>query len=206
MDPDAWDERYATADLVWSSTPNQFVAELVGPMPPGRALDVAAGEGRNAIWLVERGWTVVATDFSPVAVERMRRIADERLHDRASALTARVADATVPPPAGVPGYDLVLFSYLQLPDDEWLLALRAGVDATAPDGRVVIVMHALRNLTEGYGGPPHAEVLHDPDDVMAAVTDLPVEVESATLRTRVVPTDDGERAALDTVVVLRRVS
>lgn len=206
MDATAWDERYAAAELVWSKTPNQFVAELVGPLTPGRALDVAAGEGRNAIWLVERGWTVVATDYSRVAVERMRQIADARLGDKASALTAHVADATQGAPEGEAAYDLVLFSYLQLPEDDWLAALRSGIAATAPRGRVVIVVHALRNLTEGHGGPSDPAVLRDPDDIMAAVAGLPVEVESAELRTRVVVTEDGERAALDTVAVLRRVT
>ena len=51
--------------------------------PPGRALDVAAGEGRNALWLVERGWTVTAADFSPVAVSRIRDVATERLDEAA---------------------------------------------------------------------------------------------------------------------------
>lgn len=206
MDSTAWDERYAAADLVWSSTPNRFVEEIVAPMTPGLALDVAAGEGRNAIWLVEQGWTVVATDYSKVAVERMRRIADERLGERADRLTVHVADATQPAPPGPAAYGLVLLSYLQLPSDDWLLALRSAVSALAPGGRLVIVMHAKRNLAEGYGGPSDPAVLSDPEDVVAAVADLPVEVESAQLRRREVPTDDGERVALDTVCVLRAVS
>ena len=64
MDAAGWDARYAGADLVWSAGPNVWVRELCTPMPPGLALDVAAGEGRNALWLVEQGWTVVAADFS----------------------------------------------------------------------------------------------------------------------------------------------
>ncbi|MDN5789701.1 MAG: class I SAM-dependent methyltransferase [Micrococcales bacterium] len=206
MDANAWDERYAATEMVWSKTPNQFVAELVGPLTPGRVLDVAAGEGRNAIWLAEQGWTVVATDYSRVAIERLRQIADERLGDRASGLTAHVADATQPAPGGEAAYDLVLFSYLQLPDDDWLAALRSGIAATAPGGRIVIIVHAQRNLTEGYGGPSDPAVLHDPDDIIEGVAGLPVEVESAELRTRLVATEDGERAALDTVAVLRRIS
>ena len=64
MDAKAWDERYAAPDLVWSAEPNRFVAELIGPLAPGTAVDLAAGEGRNAIWMAEQGWTVVATDYS----------------------------------------------------------------------------------------------------------------------------------------------
>ena len=55
MDAHDWDERYAASDLVWSAEPNRFVAEELADLPPGRALDLAAGEGRNAIWLARRG-------------------------------------------------------------------------------------------------------------------------------------------------------
>ena len=199
-----WDARYAAADLVWSATPNQWVEELVAPLPPGRALDVAAGEGRNAIWLVEQGWEAVAADFSPVATERARQLADERLGDRAGRLTTVVADATQPAPGGPAAYDLVLFAYLQLPAPQLRAALAAGVDATRPGGVVLVIAHALANLTSGWGGPQDPAVLHDPEDVVRAVEDLPVDVEHADLRTRVVTKDGETHEALDTVVVLRR--
>ncbi|MFC7739793.1 class I SAM-dependent methyltransferase [Nocardiopsis composta] len=78
MDSKAWDERYRATGLVWGAGPNRFVVEQTEGLAPGRALDLAAGEGRNAVWLAERGWRVTAVDFSPVAVERGRRIAAER--------------------------------------------------------------------------------------------------------------------------------
>lgn len=204
MDAKDWDERYAAVDLVWSATPNQWVEELVSPLTPGRALDVAAGEGRNAIWLVEQGWDAVAADYSAVAVERARRLAAERLGDRADRFQAVVADATQAAPGGPAAYDLVLFSYLQLPGGDWRKALANGIDATVPGGRVIVIAHALTNLTAGWGGPQEPAVLHDPEDVVAAVAELPVDVELAELRTRVVTKEDGDHEALDTVVVLRR--
>ena len=45
-------------------------------LTPGRALDIGAGEGADAIWLAERGWDVVAVDISSVALERGRRQAE----------------------------------------------------------------------------------------------------------------------------------
>lgn len=204
MDANDWDARYAASDLLWSAPPNGFVAELLEPLPPGHALDVAAGEGRNAIWLVERGWTVVATDYSSVAVERMRARATERLGDRAGGLTTHVADATMPAPGGPAAYDVVLFCYLHLPPDDWARALGRGVDALRSAGRLVVVGHAGRNLAEGHGGPSDRSVLYDPAEVLATVDGMPVEVERAETRERTVETDDGPRQALDTVVVLRR--
>ena len=133
--------------------PNRFVAEIIGPLTPGHAVDLAAGEGRNAIWMVEQGWTVVASDYSSVAVDRMRSLAADRLGDDASRLTPVVADATQPAPGGPAAYDLALLCYLQLPADEWRQALRAAVEAVRPGGRVVVIGHAGRNLAEGWGGP-----------------------------------------------------
>lgn len=203
MDSADWDQRYSGADLVWSSTPNEFVQELTGSLPPGRALDVAAGEGRNALWLAERGWDATAADFSPVGVVRAREIAD-RLSLGAGSFRAVVSDALdeAPPASGGEGYDLVLFSYLQLPQEPWATALTRGVDACASGGTILVVLHAARNLEHGVGGPQDPAVLHDPADVVASVADLPVEVVSAELRERGV--DGAARPALDTVVVLRR--
>ena len=56
MDAEAWNERYRDSELVWSAGPNQFVEAELSGLTPGRALDLAAGEGRNAIWLARRGW------------------------------------------------------------------------------------------------------------------------------------------------------
>ena len=200
MDSAAWDDRYAASDLVWSAGPNVWVRELCGPMPPGRALDVAAGEGRNTIWLVDQGWIVTATDFSPVAVTRIGDLADRRLHGEGrDRLEAVVADATERPPGTA--YDLVLLSYLHLPPGEWARALAAAVEATDPGGAVVVVAHARRNLAEGVGGPQDPDILLDPDDLVASASGLPVDVELAEIRQREVA--GAPRPALDTVALLR---
>lgn len=205
-----WDRRYGGADLVWSAEPNVWVRERCEGLPPGWALDVAAGEGRNALWLVEQGWDAVATDFSAVGVARMGEIADRRLGDRRGAFTAVVADATGPQPrppsdlsvdSGTGGFELVLLVYLHLPPEQWRAALAAAVDAAGPGGAVLVVAHALRNLTEGVGGPQDPGILLDPEAVVDSAAGLPVDVELAELRERVVP--GADRPALDSVVLFR---
>src|SRR5262245_33209390 len=77
MTPEDWDRRYAEPRLVWSAEPNRFLVEELGDLAPGAALDLACGEGRNAIWLAQGGWDVTGVDFSGVAVGKARRMAAE---------------------------------------------------------------------------------------------------------------------------------
>lgn len=198
MDADAWNQRYRDTDLMWSAGPNRFVEERCGDLAPGRSIDLAAGEGRNALWLAERGWDSTAVDYSEVAVDRAQRIAGER----GVRLTTEVADLNhyVPTPGG---YDLVLVAYLQLPDDQLTPILRRAAAAVAPGGTFVLVCHDRDNLEHGHGGPQYPEVLTSPDQVVAAIGEG-LEVERAEVARRPVPTPDGERIALDTVVVARR--
>src|SRR2546423_12091264 len=97
VDADGWDQRYAGADLVWSAGPNRFVAEELADRPPGRVLDLASGEGRNALWLAARGWQATAVDFSAVAVGKGRAPADE-LGLRGGGVGAGVGPGDRPPP------------------------------------------------------------------------------------------------------------
>src|SRR6266508_3989501 len=78
MGPEEWNRRYAGTELLWTARPNRFlVAEATG-LTPGRALDLACGEGRNAVWLAEQGWQVTGVDFSDVGLGKARRLAAQR--------------------------------------------------------------------------------------------------------------------------------
>lgn len=200
MDANDWNERYSGTDLVWSAGPNQFVAEICAGLPPGRSIDLAAGEGRNAVWLAERGWVSTAVDYSDVAIGKARQIAEHR-H---VTITTEVADLDDYAP-DAEAYDLVLFAYLQLPDEQLTPILQRATDAVAPGGRFVLVSHDLSNLDGGYGGPKHPAVLTTPSQVEAAIGDR-LQVERSETVERVVQTPDGDRVALDTVVVARRVA
>ncbi|MEV4256958.1 class I SAM-dependent methyltransferase [Spirillospora sp. NPDC049652] len=191
MDARGWDERYSGRDLVWSAGPNRFVAEECAGMPPGRALDLACGEGRNALWLAGLGWTVTAVDFSAVAVERARELAEAR----GVSVELLVEDVLAwEPPTGA--FDLVVIAYLQLPEMGAVLA-RASA-ALAPSGVLVFVGHDRTNLTDGVGGPQDPAVLHTPGAVAAALPGLTVQ--RAERVRRAVEVDGEERFAVDTLV------
>jgi SAM-dependent methyltransferase len=158
VDASAWDERYAAADLVWSAEPNRFVAEELVDLPPGRALDLAAGEGRNAIWLARLGWEVTAADFSQVALDKGRRLAGE------THLRWVCADATRWDEQA--SYDLVVMAYLQVSAADRRAAVRAAFAALRPGGTLLVVAHDSLNLTEGTGGPQDPGVLYTAQDVL----------------------------------------
>jgi ubiquinone/menaquinone biosynthesis C-methylase UbiE len=73
-----WEERYGTEELIWKAEPNRFLVEELEAVPPGRALDVACGEGRNAVWLALKGWRVTGADFSRSALAKAQRLATDR--------------------------------------------------------------------------------------------------------------------------------
>ena len=200
MDADEWNDRYRGTDLVWSAGPNMFVEQVCRDLPAGRSIDLAAGEGRNAIWLAELGWDVTAVDFSAVAVDKVRQLADRR----GVTVDAQVADLTSFEPS--PGeFDLVLVAYLQLIDAELTPILERAAAAVAPGGTFVLVAHDLDNLEHGHGGPSHPSVLTTPDQVVAAIAGE-LTIERADVVDRPVSTDDGERVARDTLVVAHRPS
>lgn len=202
MDAHAWDERYAASDLVWSREPNQFVAAELADLPPGSAVDLAAGEGRNAIWLAGRGWSATAVDFSQVALDKGARLAD------GLDVTWVRADATTWQPDEP--VDLVVVAYLQVPAPDRRRAVRNAVGMLRPGGTFVLVAHDSTNLTEGTGGPQDPAVLMTADDVVGDLTDLDVEVLRAERVAREVTADDGHggeerRTAWDCLVrVVRR--
>jgi SAM-dependent methyltransferase len=197
MKRDDWNSRYADAGLVWGTEPNRFVAAELAGLAPGRALDLACGEGRNAIWLAGRGWDVTAVDFSDVAVERGRRQAAQRGVD-----VAFVVDDVLTVPLDEAGFDLVLVTYLQLPAGERALVLRRAAASLAPGGALFLVGHDLRNHAEGHGGPKDASLLWTADEVAAAVTQAGLTVERAGEVLREV--DGAPRPAIDTLVLARR--
>lgn len=71
-----WDRVYAHEPHLYTTQPNALLVEVAGAMPPGRALDVGMGQGRNALWLADRGWKVTGLD---VSAEGVRKASHERL-------------------------------------------------------------------------------------------------------------------------------
>ena len=171
-----------------------MIATCAG-LRPGRALDLACGDGRNAIWLAASGWEVTAVDFSSVALDR-------------AAASAQAAGVAVnweqhdllewQPAAGA--FDLVTLVFLHLPGAQRTAVYAAAARAVAMDGRLLVVGHDRTNLAEGVGGPQDPEVLFTADEVVAALPEGFVVERAGTVRRG----DGPGRVPIDAVVVARR--
>jgi SAM-dependent methyltransferase len=190
-----WNRRWAGERANAATTPSAFLIAETEALPPGRALDVACGAGRNAVWLARRGWRVTGVDFSDVALQAARGLATSAGVD----VEWIEADA-VTWPAESRAYDLVAIMYLQLPAAERRAALARAAAAVRPGGTLLVVGHDLLNLTEGVGGPTQTDVLFTPDDVAAEIGGLVVE-KSERVRRAV---EGAGRDAIDALVRARR--
>jgi SAM-dependent methyltransferase len=190
MRAEDWDQRYAERQQ-WSAEPNRLVAALLADLPPGDAVDLAAGEGRHALWLAGLGWQVTAVDFADVGLARARRRPGA---DRVDWVTADVTTWSARPA----GFDLVLVAYLHLPMVDILDVLTRAVGWLRPGGRLLVLGHDVENIASGVGGPQEPAILHSVERLAPVGALLDVD------RLEQVRRDTPEGTALDTLLWGRR--
>lgn len=166
-----WDHRYEGAQM-WSGNPNGTLVNEIGGFPPGRALDVGAGEGSDALWLAEQGWSVTASDISSNALERVTAEAERR----GLRVECRQADANALDPFGTAAFDLVSAQYAAIPRTPDGRGVRNLLDAVAPGGTLLVVSHDLELMrasidTSAHGGAFDPDAYVRIDDLAAALAD-----------------------------------
>lgn len=190
-----WNARYAAVENLWAAKPNRFLVREVEGLPPGRALDLACGEGQNAIWLASQGWRVLGVDYSDVAVEKARG----RAQRDGVEVDFVCADLVTFEPEQT-AYDLVLVLYLHIPAHERRGVLGKAAASVAPNGTFLLIGHDTTNLTEGVGGPQDPDILATPEEIASELPGL--EIDKATTFLRDVHGE--ERDAIDNLVRARR--
>jgi len=180
--------------MLWSTAPNRFVADRLTNHEPGRGVDLASGEGRNAIWLAEQGWEMIAVDFSSVALERGK--------SRSDAVTFVEADVfTWEPDPDAEQLQLVLIAYLQVDRGRLEELVRRCSTWLGPGGELFMIGHDVSNLDEGIGGPQVPELLWELDVILEWLGALRV-VEGGVVK-RPVEVDADIRYARDTLIRAR---
>lgn len=153
-----WDHRYG-GEQMWSGNPNGSLVDEVGDLTPGRALDVGAGEGGDAIWLAEQGWTVTASDISERGLERVSAGASQRGVE----VECLHADANAPDAFPTSAFDLVSAQYASIPRTPDHRGVRNIVAAVAPGGTLLVVSHDLTHMRAAAGDDPDAAPAYDAD-------------------------------------------
>jgi SAM-dependent methyltransferase len=187
---DAWDARYRDArdagGTIWSQSPNAWVEATLAELPVGTALDLGAGEGRNALWLAARGWRVTAVDYSEQGIATGRSRAESEGLDLdwvVADLREWRTDAR---------FDVVLLSYVHIGAEALAAVVRAA--PLVPGGTLAIIGH---DRTNRVGGPSDPAILLDPDELADAAAGLEI------LTVGRVERETPNGVALDTVLVAR---
>lgn len=166
---DFWNQRYGHPGFTYGTEPNDFLRALA-PRLEGPVLSLGEGEGRNAVFLAQRGLEVTAVDLSPVGLEKTAKLAAER----GVTVTTKVADLA-DFELGEGQYGAVLSIWCHLPP--WVRTRVHGAVARAlkRGGLFVMEVYTPRQLQFDTGGPKNVELLYEPDEVRRELTGLTLE-------------------------------
>jgi SAM-dependent methyltransferase len=143
-----WDNRYAVDEYVFGTGPNDFLALVAHRIPPGRVLCLADGEGRNGVYLAERGYEVVSLDVSPVGLAKARRLADRR-GVRLSAVAADLDDLRIERGK----WSGIVSIFAHVPADLRIRVHRRAVAGLVPGGAFVLEGYTPRHFPPGSATP-----------------------------------------------------
>ena len=155
-DQKRWDKRYRERKPDLNRDANTLLGKNLRFLPKGKALDLAAGEGRNAVFLAEHGFEAEAVDISPVAISRARKLA----RARGVRIKATAADLdTYPIPPGQ--YDLILNFYFL--DRRLIPRIKKGLKK---GGMVVFETYTTEQKKLGTGGPGQTQYVLKPNELL----------------------------------------
>jgi SAM-dependent methyltransferase len=159
-----WEQRYrqAAEQPFYGREPSPFVVRALPLLPaPGRCLDVAGGEGRNALFLAARGWQVTLVDVAVAGVATARRRAAQECRP----LALVVADTDHWPLCpGAARWDLILVVNYH---SRALVA--AAATMLRPGGALLVEGFAREQLGRSSGGPQDPELLWRPNELIELV-------------------------------------
>jgi SAM-dependent methyltransferase len=173
-----WDERFSGDDLAYGLSPNEFLASMADRLPKsGNALDIGAGEGRNALFLASRGLSVLAVDQSTVGMQKAERLA----HARGLTLRTRVVDLK-DFDADPDSFDVVSSIYVHLPQPLRAAVHRRGRTGLKPGGVFLLEAYAPDQIERGTGGPKEPSRLAPLEILVSELAGLQIEHQAALVR------------------------
>jgi SAM-dependent methyltransferase len=195
-----WDERYGSAEAIWSGNVNPHLVTAAADLAPGVALDVGSGEGADAIWLATKGWQVTAVDISAVALERAARHAAKAGDEVAARITWERGDVLSWDPAPR-RYNLVSAQFMQLPQPALTSLHRRLAAAVQPGGTLLIVGHDPSDLETSAHRPHRPDLMFTADQVAATLDPDEWETISAATPERQILDPDGQQITIRDAVL-----
>lgn len=172
-----WDERYEGDDYVYGVSPNAFLESTVDRLPAGRILCLAEGEGRNAVFLAERGLIVTAVDQSSVGLAKAQRLAHERGVE-IETIVADLAEFHV----GLEAWDGIVSIFAHMPRAARQHLHSEVVGGLRPGGVLLLEAYRPEQLQFGTGGPPDVEMMMDLEGLRAELAGLEFEYAQEAIR------------------------
>jgi SAM-dependent methyltransferase len=166
-----WNERYAAEGYVYGREPNDFLVSVADRIPPGPVLCLAEGEGRNAVYLAQRGWDVTAVDTSEVGLAKARRLAAERGVE-ITTVVADLADFVIEEGA----WSGIVSIWTHVPPALRVPLHTACVIGLAPRGVFVLEAYRPEQLELGTGGPPRRDLMMDRESLMRELAGLEMDI------------------------------
>jgi SAM-dependent methyltransferase len=193
-----WNDKYmAVPDLIYTNIVNRFVKELSEGFKPGKMIDLAGGEGRNAVYFAELGWQAENIDISNVGLTKFLKFAEER--GVSEKVFANCADATGFESVLTP-VDLGVVAYLQINQEDLADALDCLIENIRKGGKLIGVWHSRDNMDNDYNGPRDSEVRPSIETITEMLADQPVEIEILENRDGQVQTKDGLKPSVTLVL------
>lgn len=162
-----WDQRYSSEAYVYGTEPNDFLAAVADRLPRGRALCLAEGEGRNAVYLAGLGYWVTAVDSSAVGLDKARRLAARRGVE-IETVVSDLAHFDIEPGQ----WDLIVSIFAHVPPALRTRLHARAVAGLAPGGAFVLEAYTPKQLSYGTGGPPVVELMMDLDSLETELAGL----------------------------------
>jgi SAM-dependent methyltransferase len=151
---DFWNEKFATTDYAYGTEPNDFLVSAVTNLKRGATLSLAEGEGRNAVWLAQQGFTVSAIEQSEKGVGKTLRLALQRgvivMAERGELETFHIQPNS---------WDLVVSIYAHTPQELRRKLHRQVVAGLKPGGVFVLEAYTPAQIANNTGGPKDASLM-----------------------------------------------
>jgi tellurite methyltransferase len=163
-DQERWDKKYQGEEFAYNKKPNAFLKKHLGSLEKGVALDLASGEGGNAVFLAQAGWKVDAVDISPVGLRKARKLAKE------AGVKINFIQADLDSYPIVKGkYDMISVFYFW--DRRLIPRVKRGLKK---GGRILFETYTLETLFLGLEGPREAKYLLKANELLELFRDFRV--------------------------------